>query len=135
MRNILLISATAALASSGAMAQEEPDLDFDYGFDIPELATIQVCAIEEATESPVPFATISVEYTDTVIKQTTDEKGLLDFTPLEFPLTLTASGEGMMEASYGIFEQPEGPLKIIMTREPAEERKELSSQLLTSWAD
>ena len=124
MRRVILISALVA-AASGVGAQEP-----EFEFAMPELPVIQVCAVEESTQDPVPFATISVEYADTIVSSTTDEMGLLDFTPRSFPLTLTANGEGMKEVSYGIMEQPEGPLTILMTREPAEEQKELSAILI-----
>lgn len=124
MRHILLISAILALATSAAA--QDPEFDFV----VPELPVIQVCAVEEETENPVPFVSISVEYADTIITQSTDEKGLLDFTPRSFPLTLTASSEGMMETSYGLFEHPEEPLTIFMTREPADDRKDLSAILI-----
>ncbi len=88
-----------------------------------EPAVIQLCAVEEETQNPVPFVAIEVEYADTIVNVSTDEKGMLDFTPISFPLTLTANSEGMMETSYGIFEQPDGPLTILMTREPAKEEQ------------
>ena len=125
MRRVILISAMVA-AASGAGAQ-----DPEFEFAMPELPVIQVCAVEESTQNPVPFASISVEYVDTIVSSTTDEMGLLDFTPRSFPLTLTANGEGMMEVSYGIMEQPEGPLTIIMTREPAEERRSIINDQLS----
>lgn len=123
MRKILLILTMAAV-TFGAGAQDpepEPELDFDYGFMIPAIPVIKLCAIEEATENPVPYASISVEYADTIITQSTDEMGLLDFTPRSFPLTLTASCEGMQEVTYGIYEHPEEPLTILMSRQPVEE--------------
>ncbi|MDE6548255.1 MAG: hypothetical protein K2L22_04580 [Muribaculaceae bacterium] len=119
MRHNLLILAIMA-AASGAGAQ---DVGAEFDFVMPEPAVIQICAVDESTQDPVPFVSISVEYADTIVNAATDEKGLLDFTPLSFPLTLTANSEGMMEASYGIFEQPDEPLTILMTREPAEDKK------------
>ena len=119
MRHNLLILAIVA-ATSGAGAQ---DVGAEFDFVMPEPAVIQICAVDESTQDPVPFVSISVEYADTIVNAATDEKGLLDFTPLSFPLTLTANSEGMMEASYGIFEQPDEPLTILMTREPAEDKK------------
>lgn len=124
MRKTLLISAITA-AAFGAGAQEP-----EFEFVLPEIPVIQLCAVEEETEEPVPFASISMEYADTIITQSTDERGLLDFTPRSFPLTLTATGEGMMEATYGIFEHPLEPLTIVMTREPAKEQNELSAILI-----
>ena len=122
MRDILLILAVTA-AASGAGAQE---VGAEYEYAVPDLPVIQLCAMEEGTEDPVPFVSISVEYSDTIIASRTDEMGLLDFTPRSFPFTLTASGEGMMDATYGITEQPEGPLTILMTREPAERQRRLT---------
>ncbi|MDE5882877.1 MAG: hypothetical protein K2H60_14240 [Muribaculaceae bacterium] len=119
MRHNLLILAIVA-ATSGARAQ---DVGAEFDFVMPEPAVIQICAVDESTQDPVPFVSISVEYADTIVNAATDEKGLLDFTPLSFPLTLTATSEGMLEASYGIFEQPDEPLTILMTREPAEDKK------------
>ncbi len=121
MRHNLLIL-IAMTAVSGASAQD-PEFDFF----IPEPQVIQLCAIEEATQNPIPFVSISVEYADTIMTSSTDEKGLLDFTPLSFPLTLTANCEGMLEVTYGIMEQPDEPLTILMTREPAKEEKDLSA--------
>ncbi len=122
MRQNLLIL-TILAAASGAGAQEA---EGDFDFVVPELPVIQLCAVEENTQNPVPFASISVEYVDTIVASTTDSMGLLDFTPRSFPFTLTASGEGMMECTYGILEQPEGPLTILMSREPAKEENVLT---------
>ena len=124
MRTDLLISALAA-AAFGAEAQEP-----EFEFAIPELPGIQLCAVEEGSQDPVPFASISVEYVDTIVSSKTDGMGLLDFTPRSFPLTVTASGDGMQASTYGIMEQPEGPLTILMTREPAKEQNELSAILI-----
>lgn len=123
MRNNLLISAIAATAfSAGA---QEPEFEIS----MPELPVIQLCAVEEGSQDPVPFADISVEYVDTIVSSKTDGMGLLDFTPRSFPFTLTARGEGMQDSTYGIMEQPEGPLTILMAREPAEDQKELSASI------
>ncbi len=119
MRHDLLILSVLAAASS-ARAQE---VGAEFDFVLPEPAVIQLCAVEEETQNPVPFVAIEVEYADTIVNVSTDEKGMLDFTPISFPLTLTANSEGMMETSYGIFEQPDGPLTILMTREPAKEEQ------------
>ena len=121
MRQRLLISALAA-SVSGLWAQDPA-----AGFVLPQIPAIQVSAVEEGTEEPIPFVSISVEYADTIITQSTDEKGKLDFTPLEFPLTLTANCDGMEETTFGLFEHPEEPLTIIMVREPADNRKNLSA--------
>lgn len=127
MRKNLLILAIVAVAFGAGAQEPEPELDFD--FILPSIPVIQICAIEENTENPVPFASISVEYADTIITQSTDEKGLLDFTPRSFPLTLTAKCEGMQDVTYGLYEHPEEPLTILMAREPAEDRKELSTSI------
>ena len=108
MRHDFFIWAITA-AAFGAGAQEP---EFEYA--LPELPVIQLCAVEEASQLPIPFASISVEYADTIVYSKTDETGLLDFTPRSFPFTLTASGEGMLDSTYGIMEQPEGPLTILM---------------------
>lgn len=118
-RFIFIFTMAATIFGAGAQVPE-------FAFAIPELPTIQLCAIEEKSQSPVPFASISMEYADTIVCSTTDEMGLLDFTPRSFPLTLTANCEGMQEATYGIMEQPEGPLTILMTREPADDPEELA---------
>ncbi|MDE5839545.1 MAG: hypothetical protein K2H49_01355 [Muribaculaceae bacterium] len=120
MRHILLTLSIAAIVS-GATAQ---DADFDYA--TAELPVIQLCAVEEKTQDPVPFVTISIEYADTIIGGITDGMGLLDFTPRSFPLTLTANGEGMAETTYGITDPPEGPLTISMTRKPDDKDKDPS---------
>ncbi len=117
MRHSLLIL-TIVAAAFGAGAQEA---EADFEFVVPELPVIQLCAVMENTQDPVPLAHISAEYVDTIVASTTDGMGLLDFTPRSFPFTLTASGEGMMESTYAIMEQPEGPLTILMTRQPAKE--------------
>ena len=120
MRKNLLISAIAATAfSAGA---QEPEFEIS----MPELPVIQLCAVEEGSQDPVPFAEISVEYVDTIVSSKTDGMGLLDFTPRSFPFTLTASGEGMQASTYGIMEQPEGPLTILMAREPAKEENSVA---------
>lgn len=122
MRHNLLIL-TIVAATSGVGAQ---DVGAEFDFVMPEPAVIQICAVDESTQDPVPFVSISVEYADTIVNAATDEKGLLDFTPLSFPLTLTATSEGMLETTYGIFEQPEEPLTILMTREPTKEENSVA---------
>lgn len=120
--NLLILTMTAAAFGAGA---QDPEFEFEF----PEIQNIQICAMEEGTEAPVPFASISVEYADTIITQSTDEKGLLDFTPLSFPLTLTAKCEGMQDAIYGLYEHPEEPLTILMTREPIEEKEHTTNMI------
>lgn len=114
MRHFLLLMALIATAS-GVTAQDD-EAAFEYA--VAELPVIQLCAVEESTQNPVPFAAISMEYVDTIVTSSTDAMGLLDFTPRSFPFTLTASGEGMIKTSYGIMEQPEGPLTIPIARQP-----------------
>ncbi len=113
MRHILLLISLLT-AASGVTAQED-EAPFEYA--VAELPVIQLCAVEVNTQQPVPFASISVEYADTIVTSSTDAMGLLDFTPRSFPFTLTASCEGMIKTTYGILEQPEGPLTISMTRQ------------------
>lgn len=120
MRHKLFILLAITLGA-GARAQDPA-----FELVVPTLPSIQICAVEETTQDPVPFASISVEYADTIISSTTDEKGILDFTPLSFPLTLTANSEGMKETIYGVFEQPDEPLIILMAREPAKEENQIS---------
>ncbi|MDE5813065.1 MAG: hypothetical protein K2H72_02155, partial [Muribaculaceae bacterium] len=79
MRHDLLIW-TITAAAFGAGAQEP---EFEYA--LPELPVVQLCIIEEGSQIPVAFASISVEYVDTIVSSTTDEMGLLDFTPRSFP--------------------------------------------------
>lgn len=113
MRHIFLL--ILAIAVTGAKAQ-----DTVVEYLVPELPVVQLCAVEEGSEVPVPFASITVEYVDSIVKSTTDEMGLLDFTPLSFPLTVTAAGEGMIDSTYALMSHPEEPLVILMAREPAE---------------
>lgn len=120
MRYFLLIFAMAT-AAFGARAQEP-----EFEFVMPQLPVIKLCAVDEISQNPIPFVSISMEYADTIMSSTTDAKGLLHFTPRSFPLTLTANVDGMQETTYGIWEQPDGPLTILMTREPAEEKRKLS---------
>lgn len=127
MRNLLFISAMAAMAFSAGAQDPEPEFDFD--FELPEMQVIQICAVEEGTENPIPFASISIEYSDSILNETTDENGHLDFTPIEYPLTLTANCEGMQEVTYGLFEHPEETIIIVMPREAAKEQKELSASI------
>lgn len=93
--------------------------DTEIEFSVAELPVIQLCAVEDSTQNPVPFVSITIEYADTIVNNVTDEMGLLDFTPLSFPMTLTAVGEGMLECCYALFSQPDEPLVILMTRDPA----------------
>lgn len=123
MRHNLLILTIVAVAS-GAGAQ---DVGAEFDFVMPTPPVIQICAVDEETQDPVPFASISVEYADTIVNSITDEKGLLDFTPISFPITLTANCDGMLETTYGIFEQPDEPLMILMTREPAKEENSVAT--------
>ena len=118
-QNLLILMAVAAASGAGAQ-------DPEFEFVLPAPPVIQICAVEETTQDPVPFASISVEYADTIVTSTTDDKGTLDFTPLSFPLTLTANCEGMLETTYGIMEQPDEPLLILMTREPAKEENSVA---------
>lgn len=115
MRQTLFI--LSAMAS--AVAAQTQDVESDYEYIVPELPVIQLCAVEKESQKPIPSATISLEYVDTIMISSTDSMGLLDFTPRSFPFTLTAKCQGMLEATYGIMEQPDGPLTILMTREPS----------------
>ncbi len=121
MRTNLLILTMIAVAFCAGAQDPEPEPDLDFDFVLPSIPVIKLCAIEENTENPVPFASISVEYADTIITQSTDEMGLLDFIPRSFPLTLTATCEGMQEVTYGFYEHPVEPVTILMSREPAKE--------------
>ena len=119
--NLLILTIVAAASCVGA---QEAGAEFEFVMPAPPV--IQICAVEESTQDPVPYVSISMEYADTIVNVSTDEKGLLDFTPLSFPLTLTANCDGMMETTYGIFEQPDEPLTILMTREPAKEENSMA---------
>lgn len=97
--------------------------DAEFEFIIPELPVMRVFTVEESTQDPIPYASITVEYVDSIVKCSTDEMGYIEFIPLSFPLTLTVSGEGMKESSYALMSQPEEQLVIPLTREPAKEQK------------
>ncbi|MDE5871854.1 MAG: hypothetical protein K2H22_07925 [Muribaculaceae bacterium] len=129
MRKNLLILTMAAVAFGAGAQDPEPEPDIDFDFVLPSNPAIKLCAIEESTENPVPFASISVEYADTIITQSTDEMGVLDFTPRSFPLTLTAKCEGMQDVTYGLYEHPEEPLTILMTRTPIEEKEHTTNMI------
>lgn len=116
MRYILLL--ISAFAAFGAGAQ---DTEFEYVID--SLPVFQLSAVEASTQLPVPYASITVEYADSIMNCTTDSIGFLDFTPLSFPLTVTANAEGMLEATTAFMRHPKEPIVILMAREPAEEPK------------
>ena len=58
---------------------------------------INLRIIEDTTLEPIPFATIAVEYADTITGGMADEDGSYSFTPRSLPLKLKVSGFGMNE--------------------------------------
>ena len=64
---------------------------------------INLRIIEDTTLEPIPFATIAVEYADTITGGMADEDGSYSFTPRSLPLKLKVSGFGMNEKDINIF--------------------------------
>lgn len=85
MKRTITAIATIIAACSIAMAQ-----------------TIKVGVIDTTASEPIPFATIVVEYRDTLTGGMADTDGIFSFVPRSLPLNLKVSGFGMKENSISI---------------------------------
>ncbi|MDE6561206.1 MAG: hypothetical protein K2K75_07490 [Muribaculaceae bacterium] len=75
--------------------------------------------VSEVDRKPVAYASISVEYPDTIVRYDADRKGRFRFEPMSFPFTVTIKGEGMSEAVYGLMSMPDKGLVLEVTPDPA----------------
>ena len=80
---------------------------------------MKVRVVSDADRRPVAYADLTVEYPDTVISHRADRKGKLSFSPRTFPLTMTARGAGMLDATYGIMSMPDGTVTLEVAPDPA----------------
>ena len=93
---------------------------------------IKVKVISASNHAPIAFAKLAVEYPDTIVNFEADRKGRLSFTPSLFPLTITASSEGMYDATYGFMSMPSKTLKIEMDPDPSVSKAAVKSRVVWS---
>lgn len=70
--------------------------------------------IERESGDPIPFATIVVEYRDTVTGGMADTDGIFLFFPRSLPLNLKVSGFGMKESSISISTMPDSLVTVAL---------------------
>lgn len=70
--------------------------------------------IERESGEPVPFATIVVEYGDTITGGMADTSGVFSFIPRSLPLNLKVSGFGMKENGMGISTIPDSVITVAL---------------------
>ena len=75
--------------------------------------------VNEVDGSPVAYASITVEYPDTIVNYEADRKGRFRFEPMSFPFTVAAKGNGMSEAVYGVMSMPSKGLVLEVAPDPA----------------
>lgn len=97
MKRTITAIATIIAACSIAMAQ-----------------TIKVGVIDTTASEPIPFATIVVEYGDTLTGGMADTDGIFSFVPRSLPLNLKVSGFGMKENSISISTMPDSLVTIAL---------------------
>ncbi|MDE6696747.1 MAG: hypothetical protein K2K25_07690 [Muribaculaceae bacterium] len=73
----------------------------------------------EGDNKPVPCARIVAEYPDSIVNYEADRKGRFCFSPLSFPVTITAQGEGMHDATIGLLSMPASKVLILLEPDPA----------------
>ncbi len=81
--------------------------------------TLKGQVVSEADHRPVPNATLSVEYPDTILIYAADRKGRFKFDPSSFPLTIAAKGEGMTESVIGLMSKPDSKIVIKLAPDPS----------------
>ncbi len=111
MRNSLLLTCLIAAAFS-ATAKD----------------TLKGKVVCEADHRPVAYATLTVEYPDTLISYEADSKGRFKFDPSSYPLTIAARGEGMMESVIGLMSKPDSKLVIELAPDPSAVSKPASKR-------
>lgn len=74
--------------------------------------TIKVGVIDKTTSEPIPFATVVVEYGDTITGGMADTDGIFSFVPRSLPLNLKVSGFGMKENSMNISTMPDSLVTV-----------------------
>ena len=80
---------------------------------------LRIRVVNDADRRPVPFASLTVEYPDTIVRYETDRKGRLAFSPACFPITVTAGAPGMLDSTVGMISMPEGKVVVEVAPDPA----------------
>ena len=76
--------------------------------------TIKVGVIDTTASEPIPFATIVVEYGDTITGGMADMDGIFSFVPRSLPLNLKVCGFGMKENSMSISTMPDAIVTVAL---------------------
>ena len=79
---------------------------------------LKLRVVNESDRRPVAFASLSVEYPDTIICYEVDRKGRLSFMPASFPLTVTARASGMLDSTIGLMSMPDEKVVIGIAPDP-----------------
>ncbi|MDE6547912.1 MAG: carboxypeptidase-like regulatory domain-containing protein [Muribaculaceae bacterium] len=88
-------------------------------FSVAAKDTIKGRIVNEVDRKPVAYASITVEYPDTIVRYEADRKGRFRFEPMSFPFTVAAKGEGMSEAVYGLMSMPSKGLVLQLAPDPS----------------
>lgn len=81
-------------------------------FNVVMAQNINVGVIDATTSEPIPFATVAVEYGDTITGGMADTDGIFSFVPLHFPLTIKVGGFGMKENCMDISTMPDSIVTV-----------------------
>lgn len=74
-----------------------------------------MAVIEKDTGEKIPYPSIVIEYTDSVVRDIADMNGEYVFKPLSYPLKIKANGFGMVENSVNISNMPDSTVIIELT--------------------
>lgn len=96
MKSILTL-AIAVIAAATGLAQE-----------------IRLRIIEKTTLEPIPYATVTVDYGDTVTSGMANTEGIFSFVPRSLPLDIRASGFGMKENIMTISSMPDSSVTVAL---------------------
>lgn len=77
---------------------------------------ILVKVIEQDSNDAVPFASLTIEYPDTIISAVTDIEGRFSLTPLTLPFILKANGFGLKESLVELSALPDSVLTISLEK-------------------
>lgn len=76
---------------------------------------IKVEVLEKNTGDKIPYPSISIEYTDSLVNDIADVNGEYVFQPISFPFKIKANGFGMEENSVFISNMPDSVIIIELT--------------------
>lgn len=75
---------------------------------------IDLKVIEKETNEAVPFASLVIEYPDTLVVNSTNIKGYFSFVPISLPLTIKIKSLGLKETSATITSLPDSIVTFVL---------------------